>query len=62
MLLKEFKENMEAIISQSNSYLEWAGKYNELCQAYNLGTCGDDVFQVVFNVLETKLINETHNG
>ena len=55
LLLKEFKDNMELIILQSNNYLEWAGEYQILCQYYKIGMLGDNVFKVVFDELEKRL-------
>ena len=55
MLLKDFKNSVNTVIEQSNSYLEWADEFNALCQKYELGTCGEDVFHVVYNELENRL-------
>ncbi len=58
MILKEFKDNMEKIILQSNSYEELCQEYNFFCKVWDLGKAGDDIFKIVLGTLEGLLKQE----
>ncbi len=58
LLLKEFKDNMERIILQSNSYEELCKEYGFFCKAWGLGEVGDDIFRTVLSTLESLLKQE----
>lgn len=53
MLLKEFKNNINKIILQSNSYEELCDEYSIFCKHFKLGQPNDDVFRVVLDKLES---------
>lgn len=61
MLLKEFKDNINKIILQSNSYEELGNEFYIFCLQYNLGKPGDDVFRLVLDKLEEFLKKEISN-
>lgn len=58
LLLKEFKDNIQQIILQSNSYQELCEEFQYFTRQYKLGKPNDDVFKIVLEELEKRLKTE----
>jgi hypothetical protein len=55
LLLKDFKDNIQQIILQSNSYEELCDMFSFFVMGHKLGNPGDDVFKTVLDELEKRL-------
>ncbi len=62
LLLKEFKDNIQQIILQSNSYEELLKEFTWFCSRHKLSMIGSDPFKDVLEKLESLLKQEAERA